>query len=110
MATMRKEDVKTEWEKPNDHPLNNLSSEEIKEVLTYRSNLLNEAAEYYKKFVEAIYKLPIHVVYRQHAFLNIDQGWHWAEKGMDNVWSIPKETKEEVSTETTKNETTECTN
>lgn len=95
-------DVKTDYAKPEDvkpEEMKQMTSEEIKELLQYRSQYLNQIYNTYKDFVEAIYKVPMHIVYRQHAFLNIDQGLHWAEKGIHNLQLPPK--KEEAQPEPT---------
>lgn len=87
---MDREDVKTDWEKPGANPLEGLSQQSINKLLEYRSELLMELSGHYQALVEAIFKLPIHVVYRQHAFLFLDTAELWAKKGIDNVWDLPK--------------------
>lgn len=87
---MMLDDVKTDWAKPD--PLvdvNKMSQKEIQALLSYRSDVLVEITGYYKEFIEAIYRQPFHVVFRQHAFLNIDQGMHWVKAAVDNLWEIP---------------------
>lgn len=83
-------EIKTEWNKPNANPLEGLTQQDINKILEYRTELLMEISRHYIAFTEALYKLPIHVVYRQHAFFNLDQAEMWAKKGIDNVWDVPK--------------------
>lgn len=99
-------DIKTEWEKPNKHPLENMSQQEINRLLEYRSELLMELSKHYAAFTEALYKLPIHVIYRQHAFLFLDTAEMWGKKGIDNVWNVP----EKCEPETEKTETEKAVN
>lgn len=86
---MELQEVKTEWAKPNANPLEGLNQEQIHELLEYRSEILMQMTVHYKNFIEAIMKQPFHVVYRQHAFLNIDQGMHWIKAAVDNIWELP---------------------
>ena len=86
-----REDIKTEWEKPSDNPLEALNQEDIRKILEYRSELLHNLSEKYAEFTKAVMELPIHVVYRQHSFFNLDQAEMWAKKGIDNVWDLPQE-------------------
>lgn len=89
MTTMNHEDIKTEWEKPDANPLEGLTQQDINKLLEYRSELLMELSKHYIALTEAIYKLPIHVIFRQHAFLFLDTAEQWAKKGIDNVWDLP---------------------
>lgn len=94
---MERAEVKTEWAKQETPSLADMSPQQINDLLEYRSELFAEVAQKYKELVEAIYRLPIHVVYRQHAFMNIDQGWHWVKDALDNVWELPeKKTAESI--------------
>lgn len=87
---MQKDAIKTEWEKPKCNPLDDLSNEQISKILEFRSKVLMDIQVAYNALIEAIYKQPFHVIYRQHAFLNIDQGLHWCKTAVDNIWELPK--------------------
>lgn len=87
---MDRADVKTEWEAPKENPLEGMTQEQIRKLLEYRSEVLMDVNQAYKDFIETIYKHPFHVIYRQHAFLNIDQGLHWIKTAVDNLWELPK--------------------
>lgn len=89
MSEMNREDVKTEWEQPKESPLAEMSQHDMHKLLEYRSELFESVAKEYKALVDAIYRLPIHVIKRQMAFQNIDQGWHWVKDGLDDVWEVP---------------------
>jgi hypothetical protein len=91
VALMDTAKVKTDWAKPQANPLEGMSQQDINKLLTYRSELLMELSQHYVALTEAIYKLPIHVVFRQHAFLFLDTAECWAKKGIDNVWEMPVE-------------------
>lgn len=87
---MERDSVKTEWVQPDDgSPLEGKTQEDIAKLLEYRSQLLMEISKHYIALTEAIYKLPIHIIFRQHSFFNLDQAEMWAKKGIDNVWDLP---------------------
>lgn len=90
VAKMDRSDVKTEWEQPKANPLEGMSQADINKLLEYRSELLMELSKHYEAFTKAIYELPIHIVFRQHAFLFLDTAEQWAAKGINNVWEVPK--------------------
>lgn len=90
-ALMDREDIKTEWAKPQENPLEGMTQEDINKLLQHRSELLMDISEHYIALTKAIYKLPIHVVFRQQAFLFLDTAELWYKKGIDNVWDLPKE-------------------
>ena len=93
---MDRQEIKTEWEKPDESKLSNMSPQEMRELLEYRTELFDLIAEAYQNYIRAVYKLPIHVIYRQHAFLNLDQSFHWIKAALDNVFEVPsKEEKPE---------------
>ncbi len=96
VVTIDNAEIKTEWAKPGSNPLEGLTQEDINKLLEYRSELLRELSTHYIALTEAIYKLPIHVVFRQHAFLFLDTAEQWAKKGIDNVWDLPKPADEPV--------------
>ncbi len=83
-------EVNTVVEKPAENPLEGMSQQDIQALLEYRSNLLMDLGKAYAALVEALYKLPIHVVYRQQSFLFLDTAEMWAKKGIDNVWNLPE--------------------
>ena len=93
---MNRQDVQTEWEKPSDNPLDGMTNDDVRALLQYRTELTEGILDKYKDFVEAIFRLPIHVVYRQNAFQNIDQGLHWVEKAISNIWKVPPPKAEPV--------------
>lgn len=94
IALMETSDIKTEWEKPNKNPLEGLSQHDINKILAHRTELLMEVSKHYVAFTEAIYKLPIHVIFRQHAFLFLDTADSWVKRGIDNVWELPEANNE----------------
>ena len=93
---MERAEVKTEWEKPQDNPLENMSQDDIKKLLEYRSELLMDLSHAYIELTKTIMRLPIHIIFRQHAFFHLDQAEMWAKKGIDNVWDLPN--KHEIVT------------
>lgn len=90
-------EVQTEWEKPADNNLSNMTGAEMKALLEYRSELFESVAIHYQEFVKAIHVLPIHVIKRQMAFQNIDQGWHWVKDGLDDVWETPADKEKKMA-------------
>ncbi len=100
--TMDRSEVKTTAAKPVSLDPN-MPKEELMKLLSYRSQLMGEVADKYLEFVKAIKRLPIHLVYAQHANLFLDTAQMWAEKGIMNVNELPSE--EECEPETPKNET-----
>lgn len=87
---MNKDDVKTEWAKPKENPLEGMTQEDIQKLLEYRSEVLMDVNQRYKDLIETIMKQPFHVIYRQYAFMNIDQGMGWVKTAVDNIWELPK--------------------
>lgn len=92
-------EVKTEWSKPVDAPLEELKPGDIKPLLEYRTEVLMDVSHAYKNLIETIMKHPFHVIYRQHAFMNIDQGLHWIKAAVDNLWEIPNNVETEQNQE-----------
>jgi len=90
VKTIDRSEVKTEWVKPQENPLDGLTQEDINKLLHYRTEVLTEVSTHYKALVEAILKQPFHVIYRQYAFMNIDQGMGWVKTAVDNLWDLPK--------------------
>lgn len=83
--------VKTDYTKPKDLDIENMSQEQIFALLRYRSKLLEGVTEKFQELIKHIYEeLPIHVLYRNHAFMNLDQGMHWLQTAINNVNDLPE--------------------
>lgn len=99
--TIDPSEVKTEYAKPSDNPMAGFDQKDIQDLLEYRSNLMMDISTAYSELVKAIFKLPIHVVYRQNAFMFLDTADMWAKRGIDNVWDLPKEPESTEEAEAT---------